>query len=73
MEHYDAGTLKEYRWDFTARELLSTMKGVLEGLLCMYNNKIVHRNINPDNILLKYENGVRVAKLCDFGTSRTCG
>ena len=71
MEYCDAGNMDENRWEFSAQELMSIMKGVLEGLLHMHNNKIVHRDIKPANILLKGIKGARVAKLCDFGASRT--
>lgn len=71
MEYCDAGNMDENRWEFSAQELMSIMKGVLEGLLHMHNNKIVHRDIKPANILLKGTKGARVAKLCDFGASRT--
>ena len=62
--------MDEHRWDFSAKELFSIMRGVLEGLSFMHSNRIVHRDVKPANILLKYEKGVRVAKLCDFGVSR---
>ena len=40
--------------------------GIIEGLKHLYINNIVHRDIKPDNILLK--NGV--PKIIDFGFAK---
>lgn len=37
---------------------------LLNNLLSIHNNKIVHRDIKPDNILFRYGNYI----LADFGT-----
>ena len=37
----------------------------------MYNNKIIHRDIKPDNIFLKFEGDNIIPKLGDFGISRS--
>lgn len=46
---------------------VSVTLGIIEGLKHLYANNIVHRDIKPDNILLK--NGV--PKIIDFGFAKT--
>jgi tRNA A-37 threonylcarbamoyl transferase component Bud32 len=40
---------------------------LLEGVQYLHENKIIHRDLNPDNIMLKIEmNRNRIVKICDF-------
>lgn len=50
----------------------SIMIDVLKGLNAAHNNNptIIHRDINPDNILLSYDNYKPVGILGDFGIAR---
>lgn len=45
----------------------SVCLGIIEGLRHLYRNNVVHRDLKPDNILVK--NGV--AKIIDFGFAKT--
>jgi tRNA A-37 threonylcarbamoyl transferase component Bud32 len=43
---------------------------LLRAVLCLHQNKIIHRDLNPSNILLKKEeNGDISVKIADFGLS----
>jgi serine/threonine-protein kinase len=50
----------------------SIMIDVLKGLTCAHNNNptIIHRDINPDNILLSYDNYKPLGVLGDFGIAK---
>jgi serine/threonine-protein kinase len=54
---------------------LSIQLDVLEALSYVHNqsSSIVHRDINPDNILLSYEDEGIVGKLSDFGLAQSIG
>eukprot|EP00906_Rhabdomonas_costata_P034795 RCo048936 len=48
--------------------LLSCLtRQILAGLLCLHKKKIIHRDINPTNLLLNSEG---VVKIADFGRSK---
>lgn len=48
------------------------MNNIAHGYYALYENRVVHRDIKPQNILLKYDsNGsITTCKLTDFGVSR---
>ena len=54
---------------------LSIQQDVLTGLMFVQEQTtpIVHRDINPDNILLSYENEKPTAMLSDFGLAQSIG
>lgn len=53
-------TLKDYWW---------VMKCILEALAYMDSKKIMHRDLKPDNMILKYQDKLEnaVLKIVDFG------
>jgi len=51
---------KKYLDEKTAR---GYFKGIVQGLQYLHNNKIAHRDISPENILIHNN----IPKLCDFG------
>jgi len=52
---------------------ISIQKDILAGLQCVQEqpNTIVHRDINPDNILISYENNSPVGLIADFGLAQS--
>ena len=50
-----------------AREILGLMEPVVRALATVHQAGLVHRDISPDNIMLRYQGG---AKLLDFGAVR---
>ena len=50
--------------------ILIILKGIVNGLLYLHSNKIIHRDISPDNIMI-YDglNGLNI-KITDFGISK---
>ncbi len=81
MEMADAGSLKSLirlrqikRQPITDAESSATIKQILSGLLHIHKSHIIHRDINPKNILLnsftKLEGAVLIA---DFGLGAVVG
>lgn len=40
-----------------------------KGIDALHKNKIKHRDLKPDNVLITENNGLVVFKICDFGLS----
>ena len=74
MEYCDAGNLEEFikkqNPDLSLR--LKVMHDCSKEVCFMHRQSppIIHRDIKPQNVLMKIERGKYVAKLCDFGVSR---
>jgi serine/threonine protein kinase len=72
MEYVEGGTIDEYlrRSPQHRKELL---KDVLRGLSYLHHRQpaIIHRDLKPSNVLVGFENGVPVAKITDFGISKS--
>jgi serine/threonine protein kinase len=52
-------------------EAIDILKQICEGYVYLYNNKIMHRDMKPDNILLHKENDKIIVKIADFGVSKS--
>lgn len=71
MEYLEGQSLKSYAREREGKiepdELLGIMKPVLESLMEIHKNGIIHRDISPDNIMICKDGKV---KLIDFGAAR---
>ena len=56
---------------FTEMECKIIMKGILEGVLDIHTNEILHRDLKPQNLLID-DKGEKI-KLADFGLARSYG
>jgi serine/threonine protein kinase len=55
----------------TALQRLQVLRGVAYGLLTLHDSDLVHLDFKPANILLTCLGGKTVAKLADFGISKS--
>ena len=72
MEFIDGGTVDAYlRKNAQARRQL--LADVLRGLSYLHQHQppIIHRDLKPSNVLVGFEDGVPVAKITDFGVSKS--
>ena len=70
MEYVDGHTLKEYleqHGNFSAEEIITKMRPVMESLARLHEKGLVHRDISPDNIKMPTQGNL---KLLDFGAAR---
>eukprot|EP01064_Diplonema_japonicum_P032663 TRINITY_DN6193_c2_g1_i1.p1 TRINITY_DN6193_c2_g1~~TRINITY_DN6193_c2_g1_i1.p1 ORF type:complete len:506 (+),score=83.04 TRINITY_DN6193_c2_g1_i1:81-1520(+) len=78
MEYMGGGTLSDFLKQpsepFPA-EQKSFCKQILKGMACLHDNKIAHRDIKAENILMT--NDFTIVKISDFGTAKrlksSCG
>tara|TARA_B110001450_G_C17666048_1_gene499574 strand:- start:1764 stop:2615 length:852 start_codon:yes stop_codon:yes gene_type:complete len=55
---------------FPVDKAINIQKDYLQGLEMAHSNSIIHRDINPDNILLSYSKSDIKGLLCDFGLAQ---
>ena len=69
-EYCNCGNMYEWinRENKQPQEILSVIKQILEGIQYLHSNKIIHRDIKPQNILIQEP---LIIKICDFGFSQT--
>ena len=62
--------LREDNRYFNSEEILEIMKQLNNTFRIMIENKIIHRDLKLENILIKEENGKNIIKLTDYGCSK---
>ncbi|CAD8206054.1 unnamed protein product [Paramecium pentaurelia] len=69
MDYCRGGTLREYMAYKTLNQdqIVIIMKQILNALIYMNSRGYIHRDIKPDNILLREQNDVSNIQVCDFG------
>jgi serine/threonine protein kinase len=73
MKYYSDGNLADLlkRSKLTDKELRDIVRGTLEGLKHLHQQRIVHRDFKPANILISRDNSGRfIPKIADFGLSK---
>ncbi|ORX77787.1 Pkinase-domain-containing protein [Basidiobolus meristosporus CBS 931.73] len=67
MDHDLAGLLENPNVSFTVPQIKLYMRQLLEGMMYLHNNKILHRDMKAANLLI---NNQGVLKIADFGLAR---
>ena len=71
LEYLDGGDLrkmvKKNGGPLSERQMLDVMLPIGRALQCLHENKILHLDIKPDNIMMSLENDTPAPKLIDFG------
>ncbi len=76
MEYINGGDLGAFMRTKAAqneKRVRSILLGILKGLQFLHQNKIIHRDIKPQNILLKLEGNQIIPKIADFSISKQMG
>ncbi|KAL0141922.1 kinase-like domain-containing protein [Mucor lusitanicus] len=58
------------RGKFTEKDAIAVMRSVLRGLEYLHKNKIVHRDMKPENLLFKTPKSTADLVICDFGIAK---
>lgn len=51
---------------------MNIMEGLLKGLACLDQNKIMHRDMKPENIMLRNQHYPYDPVIVDFGLATNC-
>jgi tetratricopeptide (TPR) repeat protein len=73
MKYYPDGNLVDLfrRETLTSTQIYDITRGILLGLQHLHQNRIVHRDFKPANILISRDNAGRfIPKIADFGLSK---
>lgn len=58
------------RGKFTEKDAIKIVKSVLKGVEYLHQNKIVHRDMKPENLLFKTSENNAELVICDFGIAK---
>ena len=72
LEYLDGGDIRSYVKQHP-QHLHKLLIDVLQGLSYLHQHKIIHRDLKPANILIKNTPSGPVAKITDFGISKSVG
>ena len=67
LEYCNQGDLSKYIYSNNSSYDEEYIYQIIKGLQCLFNSKIIHRDIKPHNILIKDN----VIKISDFGFAKT--
>lgn len=73
LKFYEYGNLEKFLAKNPALGLEDKrviIRGILNGILFLHENNIIHRDLKAQNILMHREDGVWTPKITDFGLSR---
>lgn len=75
MPYYEHGSLEKVLRETMLRESdkFRILIGLLQGIVHLHRNDVIHRDLKPQNVLLDRQDGVWVSKIADFGMSRASG
>jgi len=68
MEKAD-NTLKKFKYE-SKEQVLNVVEQLKNGLHYLHENKIIHADMKPENILVYFINGIINVKIADFGLSK---
>jgi serine/threonine protein kinase len=72
LQYYEEGNLQQLLADkqLSYEQKDSLLKQILEGIIFLHSQGIIHRDIKPQNILISNRNGKYIPKITDFGISK---
>ena len=72
LRFYEYGNLEQFlkKQETTAEDKRLLVQGILDGIAFLHKNKVIHRDLKAQNILLHREDGIWTPKITDFGLSR---
>lgn len=69
MKVCEGGSLSKKVGNLDDNEIMNIIRDIAKGLAYLHENKIVHQDIKPENILIDLPNGTPTYVLSDFGIS----
>lgn len=72
LRFYEYGNLEQLlkKQELSSEDKRHIIQGVLDGVAFLHKNKVIHRDLKAQNILMHREDGIWTPKITDFGLSR---